>query len=58
MTLLRGLRAAQGLKRQRLIDCGEDEEQQDAIGNRKAVAIGDFTHSLDGISVCGLEEMN
>lgn len=47
---LRELRVAQGLKRQRFIDCVEDEEEhaiEDAIGNRKGVAILDFTPSLD-----------
>lgn len=51
--LLRELSAAQGLKRQRLIDRGEDDEQQeseDAIGIRKAVAIG-VSHTV-WISVC------
>lgn len=46
--LLRELSAAQGLKRQRLIDCGEDDEEhesEDAMGIRKAVAIG-ISHTV------------
>lgn len=48
LALLRELSVAQGLKRQRLMDCGEEDEEQeseDAIGIRKAVAIG-ISHTV------------
>ena len=60
--LLRELSAAQGLKLQRFIDCGEDEEQheiEEAMGIRRAVAMGLFTHSFGLVCVgVGRNELN